>query len=101
MKNKHRTGSEEWYSSLKKGDVLYESSCGQTIEVKLLEDAKKTFDDDGSWRVEFIAECGNGEIDYLISQIGLNYGGGRLSEMPEYLGPILRLDGTTDLNKIF
>ena len=102
MKNKNaREGSKEWHQGLEVGDVLYESQYGYTVEVEIISEpvfTEKPLEeqtDCDTWRVEFTAKCAHGEIDYVISPMGLMYNCGRLYFAPAYAGELTKLDGTT------
>lgn len=93
--------TEDFYKKIKKGDILYESQYGYTIEIKVISDPvfeeipeDKRFCKVDEWRVKFTATSGRGDIDYCISPVGLAYNVGRLSKLPEYTGELLKIDGT-------
>ena len=86
------------YSKIKRGDILYESAYGMTIEIQVITDPeyKEIPEEDRSapcedWIIKFTAKSGKSEINYSISPVGLMCNCGRLSKHPEYSGKILRL----------
>lgn len=93
--------SEVDYKNIKKGDILYESSYGITIEVRVKTDPvfKEIPESERDvptewWNLSFTAESSGGDIDYLISPTGLMYNVGRLYSLPAYAGTVIKLDGT-------
>ena len=92
--------SEINHKEIKKGDILYESSYGMTVQVEVIsepvyrdkpEDERISKCD--TWELTFEAKCVNGIINYKIDPIGLMYNCGRLYKEPTYSGSILLLNG--------